>query len=152
MFNQSLLAAFEDGSCTKQAPWRAGAHALYIQWLQNPNLRLQQQYQVQHAAYLRQKAQYDADQAANPQPSQQQPPVQPPQPSPQPPAKKKNSSGGGLFGCFGCGGADAEDDVMESRQEQQQWQQQQYQQQQQPAGPVLPQVRDDLRAILRTSA
>jgi hypothetical protein len=132
------MTCFEEGSSTKQAPWRAGAHALYLLWLSNPNLRLKQQYQEQQAVYLQQRAQFERDQAAAADQQPSQPPQPPQQPSPQPPRQKKGG-GGGLFACFGCGGADAdEDDRMYSQQQQQQLQQQI---QQRPTGPVAPQVR-----------
>lgn len=130
LFSQSLLSCYEEGSSTKQAPWRAGAHALYLLWLSNPNLRLKQQYQEQQAVYLQQRAQFDRDQAA----AADKPPPQPPQPSPRPPQQpSRQKKGGGLFACFGCGGADAdEEDSL--------YTQQQQQVQQRPAGPVAPQV------------
>jgi len=139
LFSPSLLDTLEEGSSPpKQQPWRAGAHALYLSWLRNPNLRLQLQYQEQQAIYLQQKAQHDAQQAAQP-PMQLQP--QPPPTPPQPPKQQKKSKG--LFACFGCGGGDADADdelfaAQQQQQQQQQWQQQQLQQQQ-AAGPVPPQ-------------
>lgn len=139
MFSQPMLAAFEEGSSTKQQlPWRAGAHALYLLWLQNPNLRLAQQYQEQQAVYLQQKAQFDAAEVANPQPLPS-PPQQPAMQPPQRPAKQKKGGGGGLFACFGCGGGDAAADEFDAY-EQQQQQMQLQQQSQARAGPVPPQL------------
>lgn len=137
LFSQSLLSCYEEGSSTKQAPWRSGAHALYLLWLSNPNLRLKQQYQEQQAVYLQQRAQFDRDQAAAADKHLQQPS----QPSPRPPQQQplRQKKGGGLFACFGCGGAEA--DEQDSLYTQQQHQAQQQQQiHQRPAGPVAPQV------------
>jgi hypothetical protein len=131
--SSQLLNSFEDQGNTpaaagqKQSSWRAGAHALYLAWLQNPNLlrRIQQQL---------------ADEAAARQPAPAQaPPPTPPQPLPQPVAAPKKKSGGGLFACFGCGSADADEEAdAAARQRQVQLQQQQYERQQQQQAVVPP--------------
>jgi hypothetical protein len=133
--SSQLLNLFEDqgtpaaAAGQKQSSWRAGAHALYLAWLQNPNLlrRIQQQL---------------ADEAAARQPAPAQaPPPTPPQPLPQPVAAPKKKSGGGLFACFGCGGVDADEEAdAVARQRQAQLQQQQYERQQQQAEPPKPVV------------
>ncbi|WIA29814.1 hypothetical protein OEZ86_012287 [Tetradesmus obliquus] len=122
----------------KQSSWRAGAHALYLLWLQNPNLLRRTQQQLAEAAAARQ-----------PQPPATPPPLPVSKPLPQPAAAPKKKSGG-LFACFGCGGADADEalDAAAQQRQVQLQQQQQYEQQQQqqiaaPPKPVLLPLRSE---------